>query len=135
MFDVAAPYGCHTVNVCKPHPATTFCRSFHMPGAPFNVQSKQPNFYDLDLSALQVPVGVVNVGIRCASPAIAEALEVPEGAPVAMISNMAVAPGFRRQGLARQLVSSCCEAALRELKPRPQQLMLLVYKDYEPARR
>jgi ribosomal protein S18 acetylase RimI-like enzyme len=80
-------------------------------------------------------VGVVNVGVRCASPAVADALEVAEGAPVAMISNMAVAPGFRRQGLARHLVNRCCEAALRDLKPRPEQLMLLVYKDYDPARR
>lgn len=82
----------------------------------------------------QVPVGVVNITLQAAPRPVAEVLQVPEGSPVAMVTNLVVAAPWRRQGLARQLMVAA-EAAVRQrqLEPRPDHIILLAYKDYQPA--
>lgn len=82
----------------------------------------------------QVPVGVVNITLQAAPRPVAEVLQVPEGSPVAMVTNLVVAAPWRRQGLARQLMVAA-EAAVRQrqLEPTPDHIILLAYKDYQPA--
>jgi GNAT superfamily N-acetyltransferase len=63
-------------------------------------------------AAMQPAVGVVNVTLMRASASIAAATDCKPGTPFAMITNMAVSPAVRRQGVAHQLMQVCVAGTL-----------------------
>jgi GNAT superfamily N-acetyltransferase len=70
-----------------------------------------------------------------ATPTIATAAACAPGTPFAMVTNMAVAPAARRQGVARQLMQAAVKTALVDLDVCVPFVLLLAYKYYEPAMR
>eukprot|EP00775_Hariotina_reticulata_P008576 gene8576-8758_t len=86
-----------------------------------------------DASGEQPAVGVVNVTLMQASSSIAAATDCKVGTPFAMITNMAVSPAVRRQGVAHQLMRAALRTAILDMACSPPFAMLLAYKYYQPA--
>eukprot|EP00879_Flechtneria_rotunda_P015117 GHRR01015797.1.p1 GENE.GHRR01015797.1~~GHRR01015797.1.p1 ORF type:complete len:206 (+),score=68.38 GHRR01015797.1:350-967(+) len=78
-------------------------------------------------------VGCVNVTIIQASSSISAAASCEPGTPFALVTNLAVVPKLRQQGIAHQLMQAAIRAAVLELDYSPSFALLLAYKYYEPA--
>ncbi|KAI8477269.1 MAG: hypothetical protein J3K34DRAFT_490482 [Monoraphidium minutum] len=78
-------------------------------------------------------VGVCNVTLRHAGDVVSAAAGCRVGTPFAMVTNMTVAPGWRRRGVARRLMSDAVDAAGGRLAGGPHFMALLCYKGYSPA--
>jgi ribosomal protein S18 acetylase RimI-like enzyme len=76
--------------------------------------------------------GVANVAPGLLLAGVAELLKLGPGQAPATLSSLAVAEGFRRRGLGRQLVAAC-EAAAAQYSPPATLMALSVYRYNEAA--
>lgn len=77
--------------------------------------------------------GCANVTPGLALTGAADHVELPPGTAAATVSNMAVAPAFRRRGLGRALLAACERAAVELYSPPAGLLALSVYRQNEAA--
>ncbi|KAL4422570.1 hypothetical protein ABPG75_008767 [Micractinium tetrahymenae] len=77
--------------------------------------------------------GCANLTPGLALTGAAEHVELPPGSAAATVSNMAVAPAFRRRGLGRALLTACERAAAELYAPPASLLALSVYRQNEAA--
>jgi len=77
--------------------------------------------------------GVANVTPGVSLADAADHVKLGLGEAAATVSNMAVAPAFRRRGLGRLLLAECERAAVECLDPPTTLMALAVYRHNDPA--